>query len=371
MTNGFFGRLFGGNKPKSTNNKKLTPKSNAPKKQQKSPSTSKPPSPSPSSPSSPPPKLAPLPPSPSPSLPTPSMSPSPSPSSQQQQSTLIEKINNDMNDFYNIQGTNNNINSHLNDLNSVLNYKNEYQDDYFTISSATSSNLSLQDALFSHLSTSDTQSEITQFSDFPKIAVRTQSQQVFDHRPYSVADNIDSNDYLDLYDDNNTKQLYEIYIDALRYLSPKSMDRSPAQAFRLFEYIANQQESTNATHYLIAYAQYHTGRMLYEAYYSVENDQNEHVKQQGLKYLLDASKNGITCATFMLGFYAECDGDVEYACNIYYQAAIKGQLLAKVYFGNTVLFKNVNGYQVNDAIFMLNEASNQVAQLLLTFFSFQ
>ncbi|KAL7328360.1 hypothetical protein PS15p_206640 [Mucor circinelloides] len=368
MTNGFFGRLFGGNKSKSTASKKLT--SSANKQQQKSAPTTPTPTTTAaastgSKPLSPSPSIQPKSPSsPSPSLPTSSVSPSPSPSPPKTPS--IEKSNNDMNDFYNIQGTSNDLDAHLNEFNSLLQHKHEQQDEYFTISSATSSHLSLQDALFSHLSTSDTQSEITQFSDFPKIAVGTQStQQAFD-RPsrrnssFSVADDMSSNEHVDPYDDSHTKQLYEIYMDALRHLSPKSMDRSPAKAFRLFEYIANQpvMDASQSTRYLIAYGQYHTGRMLYEA--TLEHDQDEFIKQQGLKYLLDASKNGITCATFMLGYYAECDGDIEYACNLYYQAALKGQLLAKIYFANTVLFRDtIHGYQPQDAVLMLNEASRQ------------
>lgn len=276
-----------------------------------------------------------------------------------------------MNDFYNIQGSSNDVDAHLNQFHSLLQHKHEQQDEYFTISSATSSHLSLQDALFSHLSTSDTQSEITQFSDFPKIAVGTQQhqqQQAFDRRnsSFSVADDVDANEHVDPYDDAKTKQLYQLYMDALRHISPTSsplLRPSPAQAFRLFEYIANQPADDAAAHstrYLIAYAQYYAGRMLYEA--TLEHDQDEFIKQQGLKYLLDASKNGIACATFMLGYYAECDGDIDYACNLYYQAAVKGQLLAKVYFGNTVLFRDVQGYPPQEAVRMLKEASHQVTQ---------
>lgn len=284
-----------------------------------------------------------------------------------------------MNDFYNIQGTHNDTDAHLNEFHRLLQHKHEQQDEYLTISSATSSHLSLQDALFSHLSTSDTQSEITQFSDFPKIAVGTQPPQQaspsFDcpdgrNASFSVADDVHQQQ-VDPYDDASTKQLYELYMDALRHLSPKSSLRpttSPAQAFRLFEYIANQptQDAAHSTRYLIAYAQYYTGRMLYEA--TLEHDQDEFIKQQGLKYLLDASKNGIACATFMLGYYAECDGDIDYACNLYYQAALKGQLLAKVYFGNTVLFRDIQGYQPQDAVLMLKEASQQVTQFTPYFF---
>ncbi|KAI8644477.1 hypothetical protein BD408DRAFT_481252 [Parasitella parasitica] len=352
MTNGLFGRLFGANK----SNKKLT---NAAKRQT-SPSTSKPPSPSPSPSPSPPPSLPQLlSPSP-PLLPTPSATPSP-PAPSEALDTLAEKSSSGTDGFLNSQPANSDIDGHLQDLNSLMHYKDEHQDEYSTISSSTSSYPSLQDALFSHLSTSDTQSEITQFSDFPKIAVRAQSQQGPDRRSlYTVADNTDANTCLDPYETSGTKQLYELYIEALRYLSPKSRDRSPAQAFRLFEFVANQQETSSNARYLVAYAQYRAGRMLYEANYTADHhDHDEHIKQQGLKYLLDASKNGITCATFMLGFYAECDGDIEYACNLYYQAAIKGQLLAKVYFGNTVLFKHVDGYQPKDAVLMLTEAANQ------------
>ncbi|GAN05867.1 TPR repeat-containing protein [Mucor ambiguus] len=375
MTNGFFGRLFGGSKAKSTTSRKLTPpakkqhqqksalttstsSSSSSSRSRSSSNNNKPPSPSPSLPSPQLPPLTSSPSSPSPSLPTPSTSPSPP-----KTPSIETKSKNDMSDFYNIQGTSNDTDAHLNEFHNLLQHKHEQQDEYFTISSATSSHLSLQDALFSHLSTSDTQSEITQFSDFPKIAVGTQPQQTsFDRRrnsSFSVADDMDSGQHVDPYDDTHTKHLYELYMDALRHLSPKSGRPSPAQAFRLFEYVANQptEDAAQSTRHLIAYAQYYTGRMLYEA--TLEHDQDEFIKQQGLKYLLDASKNGIACATFMLGYYAECDGDIEYACNLYYQAALKGQLLAKVYYGNTVLFRDIKGHLPQDAVLMLKEASHQ------------
>ncbi|CEP08158.1 hypothetical protein [Parasitella parasitica] len=367
MTNGLFGRLFGANKSKSTSSKKLTTSS---VKRQKSPTTSKPPSPSSSLSASL--SSLPSPSPPSPLLPTPAATPSPPPPQLQPPSfiedddTLAESSSSGgAGEFLNLQPASNSvsmdIDSHLQGLNNLMRHSNEqhHQDEYSTISSATSSyHPSLEEALFSHLSTSDTLSEITQFSDLPKIALmRPQSDR---GSLYTVSD---GSSCLDPYDSSSTKQLYELYLEALRCLSPNKASSSPAQAFRLFKFIANQQhEATSNARRLVAHAQYRAGRMLYEANYIAdhEDDIRQHdIKQQGLKYLLDASKGGVASATFILGFYAECDGDIEYACNLYYQAAIKGQLLAKVYFGNTVLFKHVDGYQPQDAVLMLTEASNQ------------
>jgi hypothetical protein len=275
----------------------------------------------------------------------------------------------DMNDFINTTA-NNDIDLHLKNLDNLsdrVSYQTiRSQDEYLTISSSASSSLSLEDALFSHLSTSDTQSEISQYSDCPKIAVRTHKRvdSLFDRPSYSIADT-NSNQYIDtIPTDLNHDALYHdkyfcnLYMDALHHLSNKQ-DPSPAQAFLLFELIARQGHQVYSTlsgraQLLVSFAQYRAGRILCES-------ADESGINHGLVYLHQSSKNGNARATFILGYYAECRGDLDYACHLYHQAAIMGILPAKVSFGNCILFKrHVAGFQLNDALAMLDEASQQV-----------
>lgn len=283
----------------------------------------------------------------------------------------------DINDFLNTS-TPNDIHLHLQNLDNLpdrVTYEtNHSQDEYLTISSAASSNLSLQDALFSHLSTSDTQSEISHYSDFPKIAVRTHKcvSSLFDRPSYSIAD-INNDNYADtmpinLNDEDDAvyycKYFCKLYMEALYHLGHKQ-DPSPAQAFRLFELIARQGHQVystldNRTQLLVSFAQYRAGRMLCES-------MNESDRDHGLMYLLQSSKNGNARATFILGCYAERRGDLDHACHLYHQAAIAGILPAKVSFGNCILFKKqVAGYQLQDALTMLDEASQQVIHTMNT-----
>ncbi|RCH79346.1 hypothetical protein CU098_007347, partial [Rhizopus stolonifer] len=157
---------------------------------------------------------------------------------------------------------------------------------------------------------------------------------------------------------HNDEELYyekcfcDTYMDALRCLSKLNA----TQAFQLFELIARHgrqvyNKINSRTQQLVSFAQYRAGRMLCELDDSME---------EGLGYLLESSKNGNARATFILGYYAERRGDIDHACHLYHQAAVAGVLPAKVSFGNTILFKKtVPGFQTQDAIQMLDEASIQ------------
>jgi hypothetical protein len=272
----------------------------------------------------------------------------------------------DMNEFINAT-TNNDINLYLKNLDNLsdrVSYQTNQQDEYASISSAASSNLSLQDALFSHLS--DSQSEISHYSDSPKIAVRTHERvdPVFDRPSYSIADT-NSNHYIDTIPTNlNDDALYydkyfcDLYIAALKHLS-NLKDPSPAQAFRLFELVARQghqiySKLNKRTQLLVSFAQYRAGRMLCESV-------DESGIGLGFMYLLQSSENGNAHAAFILGCYNEKKGELDQACHLYYKAALDGILPAKVSFGNCILFKKqVAQYHINDALLMLDEASQQV-----------
>lgn len=307
----------------------------------------------------------------------------------------------DMNDFINTRGSND-INLHLQNLNNLkdrVSYKETNTNDEFsTLSSSTSSSLSLQDALFSHFSNTDTQSEISNFSNDYKIIVGSQKESpssshydsngsLFDRR-FSVADTNSTTsqtfhntltDYTNalVSQENESlhfeKQFCDMYIDALRFLSMTTPEQSPARAFTLFEFIANKgyqeyQKLNSRTKHLVSFAQYRAGRMLYES--STDDDK---MKKHGLLYLVESSKNGNARAAFILGFYAERRGEIDHACQLYYQAAMAGILPAKVSFGTVVLFSSdaVSGFKTNDAIYMLEEASSEVTPFpqILSFFS--
>lgn len=336
----------------------------------------------------------------------------------------------DMNDFINTQG-NNDIDLYLENLNN-LQYRVSYEvdqqstyhhhhDEYSTLSSSsgTSSSLSLQDALFSHFSNTDTRSEITTLSsvDFynsPKIRVRTtttsasitsqqDNESVFDRR-FSVADTNSTSptfynplneyptNYLKEQQEGETlfyeKQFCNMYIDALRFLSTphstghsspeiEQQQSSAARAFTLFEFIANKgyqvyNQLNTRTKYLVSFAQYRVGRMLCESICDDDNLMiNKKEQQQGLLYLNESSKNGNARASFILGFYAEQRGELDHACQLYHQAAMAGILIAKVAFGTAVLFKFVSSsFSIHDAIYMLQEASNEVTHKHNNFFLF-
>lgn len=306
-------------------------------------------------------------------------------------SDLKDKLT-DMNDFINTQG-NNDIELYLKNLSNLddrVSYGEDVNtttnDEFMTLSSSTSSSLSLQDALFSHFSANtDTRSEISAFSSVysPKITIRTQQESpssshyddsLFDRR-FSVADTNSTTSkqyYNTISEFPNTvaeereavffeKQFCNLYLEALELLSNTSKTYSPARAFTNFEFIANKgyqaYQTLNArTKTLVSFAQYRAGRMLCEA---TDDDNNSNMMEQGLLYLLESSRNGNGRADFLLGCYAEKRGEIDHACRLYHRAAIANILPAKVSFGRTVLFSGVPGFQVDDAIYMLEEASSE------------
>lgn len=316
-------------------------------------------------------------------------------------SDMKDKIT-DMNSFINTQN-NNDINLHLKNLNNLkdrVSYTEAITNDEFsTLSSSTSSSLSLQDALFSYISNTDTQSEISIYSNDYKIVVESQQQEsssssnydsnesLFDRR-FSVADS-DSTSLTFHTLPNSTsvlvspknemlnfeKQFSDMYIEGLRLLSKNTQEHSPAHALTLFQHIANNghqnyQNLNERTKLLVSFAQYRTGRMLYECvfdygqensspYHSFDDDKN---KKHGLLYLGESSKNGNSRASFILGFYAERQGNIDQACQFYHQAAMAGLLSAQVAFGNALLFRSngVSGFKTKDAISMLENAANMV-----------
>ena len=297
----------------------------------------------------------------------------------------------DISDFINAQG-NNDINLHLKNLENLhdrVSYTDSTENDEFmTLSSTTSSSLSLQDALFSHFS-NDTRSEISSFSSVytntPKIMVQTQRQSpsttsqyddsIFDRR-FSVADTnstttTSNQQYYPTIDDFThsssgkdqivyfEKQFCNMYIEALELLSPKSTQYSPARAFTHFEFIAVKGHSlypslNTRTQTLVSFAQYRAGRMLCEA-----EGSDDDMTEQGLLHLVESSRNGNGRADFILGCYAEQRGDLDRACQLYHKAAMANVLPAKVSFGKNVLFHGGTG-QLDDAIYMLEEASSEV-----------
>ncbi|KAG2201669.1 hypothetical protein INT47_003895 [Mucor saturninus] len=320
----------------------------------------------------------------------------------------------DMNSFINTQG-NNDIGLHLRNLNNLkdrVSYTEAITNDEFsTLSSSTSSSLSLQDALFSHFSNTDTQSEISIYSNDYKIIVESQQQEssssshydsnesLFDRR-FSVSDTNSTRSLTFHTLPNSTnvlvsqknemlyfeKQFSDMYIDGLRLLSKNTPEHSPAHALTLFQHIANNghqnyRNLNDRTKLLVSFAQYRAGRMLCECvfdydkessspYHSSDDDKN---KKHGLLYLDESSKNGNARASFILGFYAERQGDIDQACQFYYQAAMLGLLPAKVAFGNLILFSpnGVSGFKTRDAINMLENAAtmgHSVASLSLALY---
>jgi hypothetical protein len=77
---------------------------------------------------------------------------------------------------------------------------------------------------------------------------------------------------------------------------------------------------------------------------------------------LDSKKNGNAHASYILGVYAQECGDLDRACQLYYEASKAGILDAKVSFGIAVLHRHVCSFQIEDAICALIEASNKVLQ---------
>ncbi|RCI03176.1 hypothetical protein CU098_006814 [Rhizopus stolonifer] len=304
----------------------------------------------------------------------------------------------DMSRFLKIQGDHPPMDYYLNKVEKYIDYNHSCNtDEYSAISSATSrsSNITLEEALFSHIS-SDSKSETTTYaSDRPKIAVLAQSQGQAnslssDTRQYQIVDlkipYIQSNTPLDIIFDQQTlvQSNYEhyfcnMYTQALYYLSPQNKGYSPAYAFEFFETIAVEgnkvyPDLNNRTRLLISFAQYRAGRMLYEAEYTIEDDTYSHHQQQGLFYLLESKKNGNPYASYILGVYAQEHGDLERACQLYSQASRDGIVNAKVSFGITVLYRHIDGSRTEDALCALIDASNEghsVASLTLALYYYK
>ncbi|KAG1252474.1 hypothetical protein G6F68_011773 [Rhizopus microsporus] len=229
--------------------------------------------------------------------------------------------------------------------------------------------------------------EITNFSSSsPKIAVRAQlpsnrnsiqseveQYQVVDinspqnNNSSNTASKATTGSNLTAVRPGSERYFCNMYTQALYYLSPKNKGYSPAHAFHFFETTAVQGNQVYAdlndrTRMLISFAQYRAGRMLYEAEYTEEDDTYGHHQQQGLIYLLDSKKNGNAHASYILGVYAQECGDLDRACQLYYEASKAGILDAKVSFGIAVLRRRVCSFQIEDAICALIEASNKVLQ---------
>ncbi|KAI7899783.1 uncharacterized protein BX663DRAFT_520409 [Cokeromyces recurvatus] len=217
----------------------------------------------------------------------------------------------------------------------------QQSDEYHTISSiASSSNFSLQDALFSHLSSTTTlDSSFTVASDFT-IPPKTEDYKLPSNHHQQ------SSEWWEQY-------LSNAYLDALKSLS----DNDVVQAYRLFECIAleGQQHVVNVRiKTLVAFAQFRTGLMLWE----VGSDPYDYWKM--------ASHNGNLRAIVGLGQLAEQNGQWEEAQQLYYQA--KNLKSAKVAYGILLLFKMKKNSQ--EAIDLLIEASNQghaIASFALAF----
>ncbi|KAI8988783.1 hypothetical protein BDB01DRAFT_719115 [Pilobolus umbonatus] len=231
------------------------------------------------------------------------------------------------------------------------------KDEYCTITSSTiSSALSLENALFSNIS-SDIQSEITVFSNIPKIEdinVQYQgstqngqlsissnglSSPLFDRHidtPYIVATGSDATHVTDLENQKHwEKYLCKLYHQALYHLSPTSATHTNrVLALDYFLLIAAKGEAlykslTKQSQVLVSFAQYRAGHMLIDDAHKVE---------EGMTYLQKSSLNGNNQAKFMLGVYEEQNGNLSNAIELFYQAALTGVVSAKISLARILLF---------------------------------
>ncbi|KAG0763113.1 hypothetical protein G6F57_008151 [Rhizopus arrhizus] len=288
----------------------------------------------------------------------------------------------DMSRFIRIQGDHPQLDEYLNKANQYS--KHEEHDEYQTVSSiASSTNISLEEALFSRIS-SDSMTEITNFSSSsPKIAVRAQlpsnrnsiqseveQYQVVDinspqnNNSSNTASKATTGSNLTAVRPGSERYFCNMYTQALYYLSPQNKGYSPAHAFRLLESIAIEggevyQQLDDLTKKIVALSQYRAGRMLYEADYTEEDDAYNHHQQDALMYLLRSQENGNPLAIYTLGVYAEERGKIKEACQFYYAACKAGVLEGKMAFGRIVLRHNVPGFKLEDAIHALTEASDE------------
>ncbi|KAI9268738.1 hypothetical protein BY458DRAFT_511394 [Sporodiniella umbellata] len=297
----------------------------------------------------------------------------------------------DMSRFFDLHGDHlpstqyyiNEVEKHLSDsIDSI--------DEYSALSSATSlsSNITLEEALFSHIS-SDATSEATTActSDRPKIAL---SHDTSNRHSYHIADlesSLAASTFtsFNIIFDPSLSPTYDehyfchLYTQALYYLSVRNPGYSPAYAFECFETIALQgskvyPDLNNRTRLLISFAQYRAGRMLYEADYRAEEDRYCRHQQQGLVYLLESKKNGNPYASYTLGSYAQEHGDLDRASWLYSLASRDGLVHAKVSFGILVLYRLPNQERLQEAIFALTEAACQghsIASLALALYYYK
>ncbi|KAI9279096.1 hypothetical protein BY458DRAFT_564755 [Sporodiniella umbellata] len=288
----------------------------------------------------------------------------------------------DMTHFIKTQGDHPQFDDYLKKVKQHINNDDQSEyDEYSTVSSlASSAATTMEDALFSHIS-SDSRTEISNFSSInPKIGVRAQLQNNRNSgmEQYSVVDlrppqnqvfcdtEIKNNGFYSTAAAENNYERYfcNMYTQALYYLSPKNQGYSPAYAFQLFKTISNEgsdvyKQLDNPTKKLVALSQYRAGRMLYEAHYSEQDDTYNHHQQDALMYLIQSQENGNARATYTMGVYAEECGKVNEACQFYYNAHKAGVLEAKVAFGRIFLLHYVPGFEAEEAIEALNEASNE------------
>jgi TPR repeat protein len=262
--------------------------------------------------------------------------------------------------------------------------------EYNTLSSISStSHLSLEDALFSYIS-SDSRSEITNYSaDTPKIAVQSYgSERAGESTTARIIDSLFDSDYqVGSYNDNeatpdatkhgefrdtisdmkdlptNTSQwekyFVELYINACRAASES--DNGYARAFLTFELISNKggliyEKLTDKAKLLVAFAQYRVGAMLYEAK-SPEYD----TQRLGLLYLNESRKHGNNHASYYLGSVEYHSGNPERAYELFNEAAQNGYLPAMVSFGHYVLFEARKCYSEQDALRYLYLAADMVS----------
>ncbi|KAI8886756.1 HCP-like protein [Backusella circina FSU 941] len=266
--------------------------------------------------------------------------------------------------------------------------------EYNTISSISStSHLSLEDALFSYIS-SDSRSEITNYSaDTPKIAVQSYgSERTGESTTARIIDSLFDSDYqVGNYNDNEAtpdatkyddfrdtisdmedlptstlqweKYFVELYINACRAASES--DIGYAQAFLMFEFISkkggvNYEKLTDRAKKLVAFAQYRVGTMLYEA-----NSPEYDNQRLALLYLNESRRHGNSHATYYLGSVEYHSGNHERAYELLHDAAQKGYLSAMASFGHYVLFRTSQKYSELEAMRYLNLAADMNHQSAL------
>ncbi|KAG1471338.1 hypothetical protein G6F56_002182 [Rhizopus delemar] len=287
----------------------------------------------------------------------------------------------DMSNFIKTQGDHPQLDDYLKKVKQHINNDDQSEyDEYTTITSlASSTNITIEEALFSHIS-SDSRTEISSLSSInPKVAVRVQLQSNQSKiKEYDIVDlkTPQSNKVSNIESKNNynnstttAKTNYEryfcnMYTQALYYLSPNNQGYSPANAFHLFKTIAKEggdvyQSLDNLTRKLVALSQYRAGRMLYEAHYNIEDDTYSHHQIDATLLLVQSEKNGNARATYIMGVYAEECGNIAKACQHYYDASKSDVLEAKLSFGRIFLLHGLPGFRLEDAIDALTQASKE------------